>query len=150
MFASIAPGPTTTISSAQTVYDQYYQQQVPQTVLVWQYMRGDERMIVDRLAADFYERSLRYSQTQAIEANTARQYYEASPPQRNQYRDERRRQWQNFNSDQQQNMRNAKRPAFAHLSENQKWPFREHALIQLGAAGAIDQSQIQSGTRPGI
>ncbi len=125
-------------------------QQVSQTQSIWYSMGHSDRVIVDRLAADFYERSLRYSQTQTIENNTARAYAGATAPNRANFRAERRQQWHQMNGNQQQAMRNVKRPVFAHLSELQKWPFRDHALHQLGAAGAIQGGQNHQGYRPGI
>lgn len=141
-------------AQAQQYYAPQYQRQAPPPVqhqghLIWNSMGSGDRLIVDRLAADFYERSLRYSQTQTIEQNTARAYTGATPPARAAYRAERRQQWQQMNQNQQYALRNVKRPVFAHLSESQKWPFRDHALRQLGAAGAIAQ-QGQQAYRPGI
>lgn len=125
----------------------YYAAPAPQqhyvdpVVALWQSMGTSERVIVDRLATDFYERSLRYAQSQAIEQQTSRRYSQAHPAQRSAYRNERRNQWQQLNQYQQKALRDAKRPRFIHLSDAQKWPFRTHALNQLGAAGAIQHGQ---------
>lgn len=113
---------------------------------IWQLMPFSERVIVDRLASDFYERSLRYAQTQAIENNTAKHYRGATPATRTGYRQQRRQQWRKLNTQQQNALRNAKRPLFVHLNDQQKWPFRQHALHQLGAAGAIRQTPQNYGT----
>ena len=119
------------------------------TAQLWATMGPGDREIVDRLAADFYERSLRYAQTQTIERQTAQLYAGATPANRASYLQQRRQQWQQMDGHQQQALRNTKRPLFVHLSEQQKWPFREHALNQLGASGAIQQAT-GPGYRPGI
>ncbi|MEO0612976.1 MAG: hypothetical protein AAFY83_06660 [Pseudomonadota bacterium] len=116
---------------------------------LWQAMGPGERLIVDRLATDFYERSLRSAQSQQIEQQTARRYRQVTPTQRSAYRDARRSQWAHMNSYQQQALRGAKRPQFIHLSDQQKWPFRTHALNQLSAAGAIAAPAPQNGRNPG-
>lgn len=113
---------------------------ISHTQALWYTMNVNDRLIVDRLATDFYERSLRYAQTRSIETNTVRAYRGATPPARARYRHQRRQQWQQMNPHQQQALRNVKRPVFVHLSEAQKWPFRRHALHQLGAGGAIQQN----------
>lgn len=144
LFSSFDGGPVISPSLAQQ--QQYYaapaqQRTVDPAFALWQSMGVNERIIVDRLATDFYERSLRYAQSQAIEQQTARRYSQAHPAQRSAYRNERRTQWQQLNPYQQQALRDAKRPRYIHLSDAQKWPFRTHALHQLGAAGAIQQEQ---------
>lgn len=117
-------------------------------------MGSTDRIIVDRLAADFYERSLRYAQSQAIESRTAQLYANSDPRSREAYLSQRRNQYQQLNRQQQDALRGVKSPQFIHLSEQQKWPFRQHALNQLGAVGAIRTSQSYTGSthgvRPGI
>lgn len=104
---------------------------------LWYALGESDQRIVDRIASDFYERSLRYAQTQAIESQTAQLYAGAEPARRTAYREQRRDQWQSLNDAQRDALRGVKRPTFLHLSESQKWPFRVHALNELGATGAI-------------
>jgi len=104
---------------------------------LWYALGESDQRIVDRIASDFYERSLRYAQSQAIESQTAALYASAEPARRSAYREQRRDQWQSLNPAQRDALRGVKRPTFLHLSENQKWPFRVHALNELGATGAI-------------
>ena len=118
---------------------------------IWSQMSMGDRLIVDRIAGDFYERSLRYAQTTNIEQQTARLYTHATPAQRANYRHQRRQQWKDMNNRQRQSLRNVKRPVFMNLSPAQKWPFRQYALDQLGANGAIQpNAQAVRGVRPGI
>ena len=155
MMASLSPGPAVPISTAQTLSKQVQQpvfvnRTTNVSTQIWHTMGEDERLIVDRLAADFFERSLRYAQTQSIEATTANLYRYAHPNDRQVIRKMRRDQYAALPNQQQQALRNNKRPQFAHLNEIQKWPFREHAMVQLGAVGAIDERALQNRVRPGI
>ncbi len=162
LFSSIGFEQGVQSSQAQTYAQSHpqrtYQQQVYSlNEQIWGQMGHSDRIIVDRLAADFYERSLRYAQSTNIEQQTARLYSGANPAERAYYRNQRRQQWQQMNGNQQQALRNVKRPIFMHLSEAQKWPFRQHALNQLGAAGAIQPNHqsiagqsVTRGVRPGI
>ncbi|MEL6379994.1 MAG: hypothetical protein AAFQ29_09515 [Pseudomonadota bacterium] len=136
LLGSFEPAVTVAPSAAQT----YAVRPAPvatSPAALWNAMGPGERLIVDRLATDFYERSLRYAQSRQIEQQTAHRYRQVAPTQRSAYRHERRSQWAHMNPYQQQALRGAKRPQFIHLSEQQKWPFRTHALNQLTAAGAI-------------
>lgn len=108
----------------------------------WEALGPSERAFVDRIAADFYEQSLRLAQSSAIESRTSELYSGASPADRARFRAERREAWQGMNGAQRDALRNVKRPSFRNLTEAQKWPFRAHALVQLGAAGAIDDDAV--------
>lgn len=112
------------------------------TDLRWEVMASDEKAIVDRLAADFYEASLRQAQADAIERRTAEIYAESAPAERARFRAERRAEWRAMDAPARASLHGAKRPLFLNLTEEQKAPFRRHALNQLRGAGAIDQSAL--------
>lgn len=107
----------------------------------WSVLSPSERVIIDRVAADFYEAQLRQQQAVAIERQTSERYRSAAD--RTQFRDERRAAYQDMTPAQRDALRGVKRPAFRHLSEEQKAPFRAYALDQLTAAGAVDQQAIE-------
>lgn len=118
---------------------------VPRAQMVdlrWEVMASDEKAIVDRLAADFYEQSLRYAQAGAIEQHTAEIYTEATPAERARFRAERRAEWHAMDKQARASLHDAKRPLFRNLTEEQKAPFRRHAFDRLRGAGAIDQSAL--------
>lgn len=151
MIASIGPQGTVQASYAQDQYSGGYSQPVANPLAqLWYSMGPNDRMIVDRIAADFYERSMRYAQTQSIQSSTAQAYVQSHPQTRHEWRQERRQQWQALNENQRQAMRAAKRPSFMHLTDAQKWPFRTHALQQLASAGAVNTAQSGRYNRPGI
>lgn len=104
----------------------------------WEVLGPEERTFIDRLAADFYEDSLRSSQAQAIEARTSEIYANAAPADRAHFRQQRRKDWREMTPSQREALRGAKRPAYRNLAEEQKAPFRSIALDKLGAAGALD------------
>ncbi len=116
----------------------------------WQALSDDEKAIVDRLATDFYEESLRYSQASAIEAHTTKIYTVGSPEVRDRFRRERRLKWLSMTGAQRQTFRNSKRPRFTHLEEGQKHPFRQFALDRLDAAGAVDQEALNDAINSSI
>ena len=107
--------------------------------LLWQILTPEDRSIVDRLAADFYQESLRQVQADAIEDRTSAIYASAAETERMQFRAERRSRWSEMSEATRNELRNAKRPEYENLTDDQKAPFREHALRRLGGAGAIDE-----------
>lgn len=118
--------------------------------LRWEVMASGDRLIVDRLAAEFYEESLRQAQADAIERRTAEIYAEASPPERARFRAERREEWRAMDESLRASLRNVARPSFHNLTEEQKAPFRQHALDRLRGAGALDQSALREALRKDI
>jgi hypothetical protein len=104
----------------------------------------EERLLIDRIAADFYERAMRRAQTEAIEDNTAEAYRRADAETRAQFRDERRAAWRAMSERKKDGLKAAKRPLYDNLTEDQKAPFRRHAINRLDAAGAIDDAALAS------
>ena len=104
----------------------------------------DERAIIDRLAADFYENELRYAQSSLIEQRTAQLYAQGSPDRRAAFRASRRDAWRELSEAERARLRDAKRPEFHNLTDAQKAPFRRHALDQLGAGGALDPDALRA------
>jgi hypothetical protein len=107
-------------------------------------LAADEKAIVDLLAADFYEESLRLSQARAIEARTGELYQRATPADRAAFRETRRASWNEMSENARAALRDQKRPAFANLTDEQKAPFRTIALDKLGDAGALDEEALTS------
>lgn len=105
-------------------------------------LAGEEKAIIDRVAADFYESGLRRTQTDAIEARTSRSYAEASPEERAAFREDRRAAWRGMDDGERQAIRDAKAPRYDNLTDAQKAPFRRHAINRLGRAGAIDEEAL--------
>ncbi len=104
----------------------------------------DRQVLVDRMAADFFESSLRHSQAQRVQAATADAYQAMTPEQRAEFREQRRAAWRAMSENQRRSLRNTKTPSYLSLSEEQKRPFRDIALDQLTASGArraIDPTQ---------
>jgi len=81
-------------------------------------------IIVDLVAADFYETALRPSQSKRIEAETAKTYRNLSEQDRERFRQDREEQWGQLNAQDKNALRGAKTPQYHHLSEPQKAPFR--------------------------
>ncbi|WP_133162418.1 hypothetical protein [Hyphococcus luteus] len=97
---------------------------------------------MDLMAADFYETSLRLSQAQRIEAQTARRYLTLDAAGRARFRAARKRQWREMSEAERQALRGAKRPRFDNLDETQKQTFRRIAAETLGAgSGPASQSR---------
>lgn len=96
--------------------------------------------MVDRLAADFFERALRLSQSRRIEAATAELYLAGSPEHRFHFRQERRRHWRAMPDHERAALRGVKWPHYSNLAETQKSPFRQRALETLGAASVNTQT----------
>lgn len=121
-----------------------------QTDLRWEVMADGEKAIVDRLAADFYEQSLRQSQADAIERHTAEIYAEASPGERARFRARRRAQWEAMDEAERASLHSVERPLFRNLTEEQKTPFRQYALDRLSGVGAIDRDALATALRNDI
>lgn len=99
--------------------------------------------IIDLMAADFYENSLRLAQTFKIEAQTAADYQYLPEDQRQLFRSKRRDIWRALSDEQRQTLRGVKRPQFLNLSENQKDPFRKIAFDRLTGAPRPETVQAQ-------
>ncbi|MGE0410148.1 MAG: DUF3106 domain-containing protein, partial [Amphiplicatus sp.] len=110
----------------------------------------DERALIDRLAADFYEETLRQSQANAIESHTSEIYAQAAPAERARFRAERRAAWKRMTPAQRAALADTKHPAYRNLTEQQKAPFRSIALDELGAAGALDREALAHALRNDI
>jgi hypothetical protein len=113
-------------------------------------LAADEKAIVDRLAARFYEDGLRKAQAYAIEARTSARYVGATPAERARFRDERRTRWAQMTEAERQALRSVVRPSFSNLTEEQKAPFRTIALDRLEAQGAIDHEALADALRKDI
>ncbi|MBB5520149.1 DUF3106 domain-containing protein [Amphiplicatus metriothermophilus] len=107
------------------------------TNLRWEALSESERALADRLAADFFESSLRPAQAEAIETRTSELYRSAPPAARARFRAERRAAWREMSESQRNALRGAKRPAYRNLAEAQKAPFRRHALDLLSAGNTL-------------
>lgn len=118
--------------------------------LRWAVMASDEKVIVDRLAADFFEESLRRTQAAAIERHTAAIYANASASERARFRAARRAKWRAMSEAERASLRMAHRPLFRNLMEEQKAPFRRYALDRLRGAGALDRSALVDALRNDI
>lgn len=111
-------------------------------------LEAGEMRLADRLAADFFENSLRLSQSRRIEAETAVYYTSLSPDEREAFREERRRFLRSLSHEQRLALRNVKRPAYNNLAEDQKERFRRQALSALapssgsGAGSGADDQEI--------
>ena len=115
--------------------------------LRWNVLSDDEKALIDRIAADFYEATLRPSQSQTIEDGTALAYIQGDKAARNAFIKERRAQWRRLNADERRALRNTKTPNYDNLTDAQKMPFRRHALDKLKAKGAINESALTSALR---
>jgi hypothetical protein len=110
----------------------------------------EERILIDRIAADFFENDLRAVQAEAIENLTAEMYRRAGPVERAAFRDARRAQWRAVNPKIRTTLSQATRPRYDNLTEAQKEPFRRHALNRLEAVGAIDPVALAAALADGI
>jgi hypothetical protein len=110
----------------------------------------DDKHVIDRIAADFYEHDLRPSQNGQIEAATAAAYIALSPEERVRFREERRALWRDMPAGTQMALRDCKKPRYGNLTEAQKAPFRRHALNRLSASGFIDDAAIEDMLRGDI
>ncbi len=95
--------------------------------------RAEDDPLVDRVAAEFYEKSLRRSQSRNIEAATAEIYRRLDEEEKSAFRERRRRAWQDMNETARHSLRGVKTPKFRNLTETQKAPFRRAAERRLGA-----------------
>ncbi len=111
--------------------------------LQWETLSQNEQLLVDRMAADFYESDLRLTQSRQIEASTAATYSSMSEKERFEFREDRREIWQNMQDDEREALRNVKLPTYSNLSDSQKAPFRQIAIDRLAPQSmsrATDQS----------
>ena len=111
--------------------------------LQWETLSENEQILVDRMAADFYESDLRLTQSRQIEASTAASYSSMSPEERFDFRENRRETWQNMQDEERAALRNAKLPTYSNLTDGQKAPFRQIAIDRLAPQSmsrATDQS----------
>jgi len=122
----------------------------PGADLRWNVLAEDEQTIVDRLAADFYEATLRHAQSSAIEERTAAIFAAGDDAARAQFIKQRRAQWRAMNEERRLALRNVKAPKFDNLAEQQKQPFRRHALDTLDARGAINDGALAAALRSEI
>ena len=99
--------------------------------------------IVDLMAADFYENTLRRAQSFKIEAQTSLNYRNLPENERQLFRSNRREIWRALTDDQRQTLRGVKHPQYINLSEPQKDPFRKIALDQLLGADEPQTAQPQ-------
>lgn len=113
----------------------------------WQVLADYEKAIIDRMAADFFERSLRLSQSRQIEAATQAIYRNLRPIEKTRFRAERRLAWRNMSDRQRQALRGVTRPSFNNLAETQKLPFRRNAVDVLSASGAINPRALAAALR---
>ena len=116
----------------------------------WHVLADYERAIIDKMAADFFEKSLRLAQSRRIEAETPAIYRGLSASAKTEFREFRRQQWRAMTDERQQALRNVKWPAFENLSEDQKLPFRQNAVSVLSINGAIDSNALKSALRSEI
>jgi len=119
----------------------------PGADLRWNVLAEDEQAIVDRLAANFYEATLRHAQSSAIEDRTAAIYAAGDARARAKFAKQRRAQWRTMSDAQRLALRNVKTPNFDNLAEQQKLPFRRHALDTLDAKGAINEGALAAALR---
>ncbi|HXI86410.1 MAG TPA: hypothetical protein VNH64_03050 [Parvularculaceae bacterium] len=108
----------------------------------WAALSNDEQQIVDLLAAEFYQQDLRLAQSRVIEARTAELYVSGDGQQRAHFRASRRAAWDAMSPEARKALRNADKPAYANLTDDQKEPFRKVALDKLDAAGAVDEKAL--------
>ena len=114
------------------------------TDLRWHVLAENEKAIIDRMAADFYENTLRDAQANAIEDETASIYASGDRRERAKFLAERRDQWRKMSDGQRNALRGAKTPQYENLAEEQKRPFRSHAMDLLDSKGAINESALTS------
>lgn len=105
-------------------------------------LAAEEKAIIDRIAADFFEKDLRPQQSQAIEDSTSARYLRSDPEERARIRAERRAEWRAMSEARRAALKNAADPRYDNLSAEQRAPFRRHVINRLGAAGAIDEEAL--------
>ncbi|MEM9616819.1 MAG: hypothetical protein AAF936_02570 [Pseudomonadota bacterium] len=113
----------------------------------WEGLSDNERAMVDRIAADFYQSDLRLAQSRQIEASTSAIYASLSDKEREQFREERRSDWKAMQQEERAALRNVKLPAYSNLTEAQKAPFRQIALDRLAPKPApVETPKSSAGT----
>ena len=113
----------------------------------WQVLADYEKAIIDQMAADFFENSLRLSQSREIEAATPAIYRSMAPKEQARFRAERRLLWRDMSDRQHRALRGVTRPDFDNLAEIQKLPFRQNAVNVLSASGAINAKALTAALR---
>jgi hypothetical protein len=88
---------------------------------------ADARDLIDLIAADFYEHRLAAAQAAAIEDLTAARYRALTERDRKAFLRERAAAWRAMGAAARERAKNAARPRFENLTEEQKTPFRSHA-----------------------
>ena len=104
------------------------------------------QFMVDRVAADFFENSMRQSQSKRVQAETAAIYQNMGEAERAAFRERRRAMWQAMSEAEKMSLRDAKTPRYLNLTEEQKRPFRDIAQSQLTGGGAprqVNDTQIE-------
>ena len=91
---------------------------------------------MERMAADFFENSLRHAQSQRIAAETAQTYREMDKGAQASFKSSRRTLWECLSAEQRQRWRDQKKPSYWGLSEQQKDEFRNIARRQLDASSS--------------
>ncbi len=114
------------------------------TDISWHVLADYEKAIIDQMASDFFEKSLRLSQSREIEAVTPAIYRSLAPADRARFRAERRLAWRDMSDGQRQALRGVTRPSYDNLAEVQKLPFRRNAVSVLSASGAIDPKALNA------
>ena len=113
----------------------------------WHVLADYEKAIIDQMAADFFEKSLRLSQTRQIEATTPAIYRSLARHDQARFRAERRLLWRKMSDRKRQALRGVTRPDFDNLAEIQKLPFRQNAVRLLSASGAINATALTAALR---
>lgn len=116
----------------------------------WHVLADYEKAIIDQMAAAFFEKSLRLAQSRQIEAATPAIYRSLAPQDQARFRAERRLMWRNMSDRQRRNLRGVIRPEFDNLTETQKLPFRQNAVSQLSASGAINTTALTAALKQEI
>lgn len=116
----------------------------------YEVLAPEEKAIIDEIAADFFEKDLLPEQSRIIEAATAARYQRASTGERSAIRAQRRAEWASLSEKKRRALMNAAEPRYDNLSDDQKAPFRRHAINRLGAAGAIDEDALAAAIDDGI
>ena len=113
--------------------------------LQWETLSQNEQLLVDRMAADFYESDLRLNQSRQIEASTAASYSSMSAQERSEFRENRRETWENMQAEERAALRNVKLPTYSNLTDGQKAPFRQIAIDRLAPQSMSSAPQSNGG-----
>ena len=116
----------------------------------YEVLAPDEKAIIDHVAAEFFENELSPVQARTIEARTSEAYISADPERRAMMRGQRRAEWRAMNEGRRNALMDAKQPLYDNLNEDQRVPFRRHALNRLSAAAAPDADALVEALRGDI